>query len=63
MGFYEFLEQPTKPSDEEVRNEFIKREQAWKRHCTQRGLTEEAKLMFNSEVSQSWEARYAKREN
>jgi hypothetical protein len=58
MGFYEFLEQENKPSDEQVRTEFIKREQCWKRYCTAKQLTEEASLLFNKEVAQSWENRY-----
>lgn len=58
MGFYEFLEKSPKPSDEEVRNEFIKREQRWKQYCVTHKLTEEASLLFNKEVSISWEKRY-----
>ena len=58
MGFYEFLEKTPKPSDEEVRNEFIKREQRWKQYCKTHKLTEEASLLFNKEVSISWEKRY-----
>lgn len=60
MGFYEFLEQTPKPSDEEVRTEFINREQRWKQYCESHKLTEEASLLFNKEVSVSWEKRYAK---
>ena len=60
MGFYEFLEKTPKPSDEEVRNEFIKREQRWKQYCKTHKLTEEASLLFNKEVSISWEKRYKK---
>lgn len=61
MGFYEFLEQKPKPSDEEVRNEFITREQRWKQYCKSHKLTEEASLLFNKEVSISWEKRYTKK--
>ena len=60
MGFYEFLEKTPKPTDEEVRNEFIQREQGWKRYCAIHKLTEEASLLFNKEVSISWEKRYKK---
>lgn len=60
MGFYEFLEKDPKPSDDEVRNEFINREQRWKRYCKIHKLTEEASLLFNKEVSISWEKRYKK---
>ena len=58
MGFYEFLEQTPKPSDEEVRQEFITREERWKRYCKSHKLSEEASLLFNKEVSISWEKRY-----
>ena len=58
MGFYEFLEKENKPSDEQVRAEFIAREKRWKRYCTSKQLTEEASLLFNKEVAYSWEHRY-----
>lgn len=60
MGFYQFLEQDPKPSDEDVRKEFINREQRWKQYCKIHKLTEEASLLFNKEVSISWEERYKK---
>lgn len=58
MRYYEFLEKTPKPTDDEVRDEFIKREQRWKQYCKSNHLTEEASLLFNKEVSQSWEKRY-----
>lgn len=58
MGFYEFLESQPKPSDEEVRQRFINDEQRWKQYCAKKQLREEASLLFNKEVSQSWEKRY-----
>lgn len=58
MGFYEFLESSPKPSDEEVRTRFINDEQRWKNYCSKKQLSNEASLMFNIEVSQSWEKRY-----
>lgn len=63
MGFYEFLEQTPKPTDEEVRQEFINREARWKRYYKSNHLTEEASLLFNKEVSISWEKRYKQPEN
>ena len=60
MGLYEFFEKTQKPTDEEVRSEFIKREERWKKYCKSHHLTEEASLMFNKEVSISWEKRYKK---
>jgi hypothetical protein len=60
MGFYEFLEKKDKPDDGQVRKEFIEREECWKRYCTSNQLTEEASLLFNKEVAQSWKNRYAK---
>lgn len=58
MGFYEFLESTPKPTDEEVRMRFIKDEQRWKDYCSKKQLSKEASLLFNKEVSQSWEKRY-----
>lgn len=58
MGFYEFLEKRPKPSDQEVREEFIARESRWKRYCDIHKLSTEASLMFNKEVSVSWQKRY-----
>lgn len=58
MGFYEFLESTPKPSDDEVRIRFINDEQRWKNYCSKKQLSKDASLMFNQEVSQSWEKRY-----
>lgn len=58
MGFYEFLESKPKPSGESIRSEFIRRESQWKRYCTAHRLTNEASMLFNKEVSQSWKERY-----
>ena len=63
MGFYAFLEKSPKPSDEEVRSEFIWREQRWKQYCKSQNMTVEASQMFNKEVSASWEKRYKKELN
>lgn len=59
-GFYEFLEQKAKPSDKQVRGEFLTREKSWRAYCKNNQLTENASLLFNKEVAQSWKIRYAK---
>lgn len=59
-GFYEFLEQKEKPSDEQVRAEFSARDNSWKRYCSKHQLTQETSLLFNKEVGESWKSRYAK---
>lgn len=58
MDFYEFLESTPKPNDEEVRARFINDENRWKAYCSKKQLSEEASLLFNKEVSQSWKNRY-----
>lgn len=60
MGFYAFLEQEEKPSDEQVRDEFVQRDKQWRKYCRAHKLTEQAALMFNNEVAVSWQERYAK---
>lgn len=58
-GFYEFLEQKEKPSDEQVRSKFTSCDKQWKAYCRENQLTEKAYLLFNQEVAQSWKTRYA----
>ena len=58
--FYTFLEKTPKPSDDEVRSEFIRQEQNWKLYCDRSQLNTRASLLFNQEVAQSWRHRYAK---
>ena len=58
--FYTFLEKIPKPSDDEVRSEFIRQEQKWKLYCLNNHLNPRASLLFNQEVAQSWKSRYAK---
>jgi hypothetical protein len=62
MGFYEFLEKHPKPSDQEVRDEFIRREKSWTHYCSANKLNNEAKLLFKKEVGAAWEKRYTKKE-
>lgn len=63
MKFYEFLERDPKPSNEEVRTRFINDELCWKAYCSKRQLNKEASLLFNKEVSQSWEKRYKEQQS
>ena len=56
--FYTFLEKSPKPSDEEVRSEFIRQEENWKRYCGANRLPEEVFVLFNQEVAISWKERY-----
>ena len=60
MGFYEFLENPQKPTDQQVRAVFIAMEAKWKRYCSKNQLTDKASLLFNNQVAQSWKERYTK---
>lgn len=60
MSFYAFLEKKPQPADEEVREQFIKRNEQWKSYCTRHGLSREASYMFNNEVAISWKQRYTK---
>lgn len=53
-GFYEFLGKKPQPTTEEVRAEFIQRERSWKQYCAKKQLSESAKTLFNSQVSQLW---------
>lgn len=61
--FYTFLEKHPKPTEEEVRDKFIKSENTWKAYCSKNQLTERASLLFNQEVAQSWESRYSEQKN
>lgn len=58
--FYTFLEKNPKPTDDEVRSEFIRSEQSWKLYCVKNHLNPRASLLFNQEVAQSWKNRYTK---
>ena len=59
--FYAFLEQKNKPTDQEVRTEFVKRDKEWKHYCAKNHLTHKASLLFNQEVAASWKKKYAKK--
>lgn len=56
--FYAFLDQQPQPEDQEVRDEFIRQENRWKRYCEVHHLTDKAALMFNQEVAVKWKSKY-----
>ncbi|MDD6104111.1 MAG: hypothetical protein PUB73_05845 [Bacteroidales bacterium] len=56
--FFAFLDKQPKPSDQEVRDEFIRQENRWKRYCVVHQLTDKATLMFNQEVAVQWRTKY-----
>lgn len=56
--YFTFLDRQPKPSDQEVRDEFIRQENRWKRYCTVHQLTDKATLMFNQEVAVQWRTKY-----
>lgn len=56
--FFAFLDRQPKPADEEVRSEFIRQENRWKRYCSVHQLTDNATLMFNREVAVKWRTEY-----
>ena len=60
--FYAFLESVPKPSDEQVRSEFIRYDKSWKAYCKHNQLNRQASLLFNQEVALSWKNRYAKQD-
>ena len=58
MDFYSFLECSPKPSDQEVRETFIKKEKEWKSYCRKHQLSDYTSNLFNYEVGESWRTRY-----
>lgn len=58
MGFYEFLEQTPKPTDEGVRKTFIETRSKWVKYCAVHQLSKEASDLFTKEVASSWKTRY-----
>ena len=61
--FYGFLEKTPKPTDDDVRSEFIKSDNIWKTYCVQNHLNPRASLLFNQEVARLWKTRYTKQES
>ncbi len=62
-AFFDFLSKKPKPSDEEIRSEFKKRELDWKAYCVQNKLGIRASLMFNAKVSYEWGQKRIKMSN
>lgn len=62
-GFFRFLDKKPKPTDEEVRAEFQRKEMEWKTYCAFNNLDIRTSLLFNAKVSYEWEQRYVKRPN
>lgn len=59
-AFFGFLSRKPKPTDEEVRAEFQRREVEWKTYCLQNKLDIRSSLMFNAKVAYEWEHNYIK---
>lgn len=59
--FFAFLDKTPKPSGEEVRSEFQRREFEWKLYCLTNALSVQTSLMFNAKVSYEWERKYARK--
>lgn len=55
--FYELLESEIKPSDQEVRDTFIKHRDAWHKYCDSNKLTDSAKDLFVMNVEMMWKRR------
>lgn len=58
--FYEFLSAKEKPSNEAVRERFLKDQNDWVEYCTANKLTEESKELFKINVNAMWEKRKSK---
>lgn len=52
--FYGFLSSSPKPSDEAVRETFIRHRNAWYKYCASHQLTESVKDLFTLNVEQAW---------
>lgn len=63
MSFYAFLERSPQPSDQEVRETFIQKDQEWKSYCRQHQLNHNTSQWFNYEVGVSWRQRYGNAQN
>lgn len=55
--FYEFLSQKVKPSDQQVRDEFLKHKDAWYKHCDKHKLKNEVKDLFVLNVEHTWKRK------
>lgn len=55
--FYNLLASKPKPSNEVIRDEFLRHEAEWRIYCTEHGLTAHLAELFNANVSVEWERR------
>ncbi len=60
--FFRFLDKKPKPSDQEVRIEFVKSEMAWKQYCSQHSLGFRTSMLFNAKVAYEWNRKYMRRQ-
>lgn len=60
--FFRFLDKKPKPSDQEIRIEFVKSEMAWKYYCFQHSLGFRTSMLFNARVACEWERKYMRRQ-
>lgn len=52
--FYEFLAQPQKPNNEDVRCSFLHYQNLWIEYCKRKELSDKMKQEFNHQVSEAW---------
>lgn len=55
--FYEFLSRVEKPTNEEVRERFIKTQKHWKDYCYKKKLPVQMQMEFNRQVSMAWKRK------
>lgn len=53
-GFYEFLGEKVKPSDEEVRERFLKYKNSWFLYCDKQKLNNQIKDLFVLNIEKMW---------
>jgi len=53
-GFYDFLGQKNKPSDQEVRDEFTNRNGRWMQYCAKNHMMPKAYQLFKDNVREAW---------
>lgn len=62
-AFLDYLARQPRPSDEEVRAEFQRREIEWKTYCIQHKLDVRTSMMFNAKVAYEWGRKRVKADN
>lgn len=58
--FYDFLEAEVKPSDQEVRETFIKHKEDWYKYCDSNKLKDSSKDLFVMNVEKRWKHKSSK---